>query len=110
MTETKPTELTTSRKDFPQYASTAWAVHDGTRATYLQVGTDTMTFYGVFTCTLADPAGEYVEVCPWLGHCDTDAIVNSIGRELHAKALAASFDDEMVFVLLAELHRKAVSA
>lgn len=107
MIENETTALTTVRKDFPQYSSTAWAVHDGQRATYLQVGTDSLAFYGVFTCTKADGGGEYTDVCPWLGYCDTDAIVNSIGRDLHAKARAAGFDDEAVFGLLAELHAKA---
>lgn len=107
MSEQNATALTTVRKDFPQYSSTAWAVHDGERATYLQVGSRDQMFFGVFSCTKADPGGEYVEDCPWLGSCDTDAYVNSIGRDLHAKARAASFDDAAVFALLTELHVRA---
>jgi hypothetical protein len=101
------TALTTSRKDFPQYSSTAWAVYDGERATYLQVGTRDQMFFGVFSCTKADGGGEYTDDCPWLGYCETDAYVNGIGRDLHAKARAAAFDDETVFALLAELHTTA---
>ena len=108
------TATTLTRVSHERYGRNYWAVHDGQRAVYLEEITNaTGTIAGVYQCKVAAepeggvrPFGE-VQVCPYLGHCTTDAF----GRKETDKVRAVLFTSEdwsdTAYVLLTDLHISA---
>lgn len=120
------TELTNGHEVDGKY--TAWWVSDGTRATSMRIVAATDEEVGAFLA-LAPSAAEFTannaslvgihdhgpvdnsndpwaDDCHILGRCFADVYVSSVAHPLFQAAAANGFRDDVVFSLLAGLHRE----
>jgi len=97
--------MTLTHKHIERDGVQYWGVHDGTRATYIELVTYIDRLTGVYTCQIV-PEGVEAEHddCPWLGRCTTDSYGTKATDEVRQQYARLGDSDEAVYALLADLH------